>query len=328
MKKSERKSILENLDKALTPPAPKRKPPLASLLADYDDSEDEPKNVLPTMPSQTSQTTPTSQTRQGDAPTRDFAKVPNSLTRVSIPAGEFKGKSKQLYDTLYSLTRGAISPKRTVRISRPQLMKKSGIGARVTFETNISHLIGVGLVQVRQIAGEHEGNEYTVFLPEERSMPSQTSQSRHAQDQDRLVRLETSQTRHTSSREESTTSVDPKTSFKTKDQDDDEDVPKRLRVLERELTGKVSPAAKWMPLFELLANELKAAAARTGSVSDAPAFFTEHLRRRFTKPDSPPKTGKPGATTEPLPLPPEEIAPPAPDDVEEFERARAELEGK
>ena len=44
MKKSDRKSILENLDKALDPPGGRRKPALAAGLADYDD---EPQAVHP-----------------------------------------------------------------------------------------------------------------------------------------------------------------------------------------------------------------------------------------------------------------------------------------
>lgn len=247
-----------------------------------------------TMSSHSSQTSPTTTTRHTDAPTRDFAKVPNSLTRVSIPAGEFKGKSKQLYDALYSLTRGAITPRRSVRISRPQLMKRSGIGARVTFENHVSHLIAVGLLQVRQIAGEHEGNEYTVFLPEERTMPSQgsqTSQGSHAQDQDGVVRLEISQTRHTLSPNDSTTSEISKTSFKTKEQNIDDEAFAELtevfRQITIELTGKAPTAAeatKWRELAEILIAELRIAAART-SVSSVPAFMAEHLRRRLWKMD-------------------------------------------
>lgn len=237
------------------------------------------------MPSLTTPTSQASTTRHSDAPIRDFAKVPNSLTRISIPAGEFKGKSKQLYDSLYSMTRGSITPRRAVRISRPQLMKKAGIGARVTFDTNVAHLIAIGLLQVRQIAGEHEGNEYTVLLPEERTLPSQsstTSQTSHAQDQDGLVSLKSSQTRHTLSVDNIDTSGDPKTSSKTSSKNfDDEAAP--LRKLERELTGKNSATpAQWNELFELLSTELRIAAART-TVSNVPAFLTEHLRRRLFK---------------------------------------------
>ena len=62
----------------------------------------------------------TSQHRDGSeipiAPARDFSRVPNSITREAIPAGVFRGKSKQLYDCLYWMTRGAVVPTRAVRI--------------------------------------------------------------------------------------------------------------------------------------------------------------------------------------------------------------------
>ena len=54
----------------------------------------------------------------------------------------------------------------------------------------------------------------------------------------------------------------------------------------REVTGRepsVSDAERWRELAELLTTELKIAAARTDSVSNAPAFLTEHLRRRLWK---------------------------------------------
>src|SRR5215208_6109602 len=89
--------------------------------------------IKPSMPSQTSLSSQASPTPI--APIRDFSKVANSIHREAVPSGLFKGKSKQLYDCLYSLTRGAIVPTRTVRISRLQLMKKAYIGARVTFES-------------------------------------------------------------------------------------------------------------------------------------------------------------------------------------------------
>jgi hypothetical protein len=245
--------------------------------------------IKPEVTSMTSQTSLTSHTpvaqEQPVAPARDFTKVANSINRDAVPAGLFKGKSKQLYDCLYLMTRGAVVPARSVRISRPQLMKKAHIGSRVTFEANMAHLQAVGLVSIRQIIGEHEGNEYSVLLPEEISMPSQTSQTsqtRYAQKLDRLVRLETSQTRHTSIVDSKDTYDVPQTSFKTKEKNDDEAAPRALREAERELTGRESPAAQWASLFEILATELRIAAART-TVSSVPAFLTEHLRRRLWK---------------------------------------------
>lgn len=255
------------------------------------------------MPGQPGTSSPISQTRplveQPIAPQRDFARVANSITREAVPAGLFKGKSKQLYDCLYALTRGAVVPTRAVRIPRPALMKKAGIGARVTFEANMTHLQNVGLIVVRQIAGEHEGNEYTVFLPEDTSMPSQTrltSLTRltsQAQKLVRLVSLETSQTRHSLFVENKGTFEEPKTSFKTigKKTDDDEAFAKLVELFKQvtaELTGK-SPTSgeqdRWREFAELIVAELKIAAARTGTVSSVPAFLTEHLRRRLWKKD-------------------------------------------
>ena len=262
-----------------------------------------------TQTSQTSETRPTrqtSQTRQSRqpersegfpvAPERDFMRTANSIVREAVPSGVFKGKSKQLYDALYSLTRGAIVPARSVRISRPRLMAKAGIGSRITFDVNVRHLAAVQLIIVRQIAGEHEGNEYEVFLPEEvAGLPSLTSQSSltsPAQKLDRLVRLETSQTRQSLSLTESTTSGESKTSFNTNTKNDDDDAAlaglcAALKDGAREITGReLSPAEaeRWRELGDVLMAELRIAAART-TVSSVPSFLAEHLRRRLWKVD-------------------------------------------
>ena len=255
------------------------------------------------MPSQTSHSSQTSLTRQSElstqpsqtppiSPVRDFTKVANSIHREAVPGGLFTGKSKQLYDCLYSLSRGAVVPSRVVRISRPKLMKLAGIGARVTFDANVERLVNVGLIRVRTIAGEHDGNEYTVLLPEElitTSLPSQTSQTSHAQNLDRLVRLETSQTRHSSNVENKDTYVESKTSFKTNTEKlDDEafaEFAAAVRKTAVEITGKEpskAEAARWAEVAEVLMTELKIAAGRT-NVSSVPAFLAEHLRRRLWK---------------------------------------------
>ena len=264
-----------------------------------------------TMPSQTSmpsQSSQTSQTRHTEesallipaqqspiSPQKDFTKVANSITREAIPAGLFTGKSKQLYDCLYKMTRGAIVPTRTVRVSRPKLMSQAGIGSRATFESNIERLVGVGLIDVRLITGEHRGNEYTVRLPEEVSatMPSQTSQSSqtsltgYAQKLGRLVRLETSQTRHSLSDEISTTYDMSKTSFKTLEKNDDEAFATfvgKLREAVKEITG-VEPdhgeQARWGEVADILVTELREAASKTKTVSSVPAFLATHLKRKF-----------------------------------------------
>ena len=226
------------------------------------------------------------------APKRDFQKVANSITREAIPSGMFNGKAKQLYDCLYSLTRGAIMPSMTVRISRAELMKKSGIGAKVTLEQNLKRLALSGLVTIRTIGGVQGGNEYTVRLPEE-TLPSTppstgTSPSSPPSGGEKvgvLAPLESSPPSHGLTPTYQITSEEPKTSFKTKEEKiDDDAVLAALREAERKLTGKESNLSAWTPLFELLSTELRIAAART-TVSNVPAFLTEHLRRRLWKVD-------------------------------------------
>jgi hypothetical protein len=159
----------------------------------------------------------------------------------------------------------------------------------------VDHLRAVGLIAVTVLSGEHEGNEYEIFIPEELSMPSQTSQSSHttltsyAQKGDRLVSLETSQTRYTSSVENTEGSGEPKTSFKTNtERDDDEALATFIATMKKvakEITGReLSPteSSRWGELADVLATELKIAAGRT-TVSSVPAFLAEHLRRRLWK---------------------------------------------
>jgi hypothetical protein len=315
-------------------PKPKKKLGLSvppALRLPHDDLI-HPESDTTTLTSHTSQTTSTSQASRTShtsqtpiiteiknsspvAPVRDYTKVANSIHREAIPAGVFTGKSKQLYDCLYSLTRGAIVPSRTVRISRPKLMKKASIGARVTFDANVDRLAAVGLIQVRRITGEHDGNEYTVFLPEEISMTSQGSLTSHssptsyAENLVRLDGLEGSQTRHTLSVENTNISDEPKTSFKTNTEknNDDEALAQfnsALRQAAKEITGKKptpSEAERWGELAEVLVTELKIAAGRT-TVSSVPAFLAEHLRRRLWKLENrkqPPPAAEGGEATEP-----------------------------
>jgi hypothetical protein len=86
-----------------------------------------------------------------------------------------------------------------------------------------------------------------------------------------------------------------KTSFKDFKESDDEFVlagfTATLESVSRKLTNKGLSKAdkdKWCELAELLAMELEIAAARTKSISNIPAFLTEHLRRRLIgKPTAP-----------------------------------------
>ncbi|MBA3442188.1 MAG: hypothetical protein H0T92_20200 [Pyrinomonadaceae bacterium] len=250
------------------------------------------------MPSHTSQARHINDLDGPIAPKRDYTKVANSITRHAVPDGMFTGKSKQLYDCLYAITRGAVTPSRTVRISRPKLMKKSGIGSRITIEANIARLINVGLIQVRQIAGEHDGNEYTVYLPEEVSntMPSHasltttSSMTNYAQKVEGLVCLENSQTRHSSSSIDSIISSEAKTSFKTLD-DESHTIEGFIQTIveaARCVVGGNLPTSKeererWKELGDFLAVELINAAKRTNTISSVPAFFAAHLRRQLMR---------------------------------------------
>jgi hypothetical protein len=336
MKKRDRKSILENLDKALDPPGGRRKPALAAGLADYDD---EPQAVHPVPLPPGGQTpshgqTPSPPQTAPIAPARDFNKRANSIERDAMPSGMFPGTSKKLYDALYLRTRGAVKPSRMIRATKKDLAVWSGIKNRKTIDAHLRYFDMVGLVRREWIPGQNEGYKFEVVLPEEIGQGDRPPPVvRPLQESDRKLVRGTDQKMgsggHTQTIDNQDASGEPQTIFKTVEKKpDDEEFGQRLRALERELTGKASPSAKWTPLFDLLADELKAAAARTGSVSDVPAFLVEHLRRRFAKPDAPLKTGKRTTTTEPAPLATEEIAPPAPDEVEEYERLRAELEGK
>jgi len=257
-------------------------------------------------PSQTSPTTLTRQTRLSTdiAPTRDFHKVANSVTKV-IPEGVFVGKSKQLYDVLYSMTRGAIEPTRRVRISKSKLMKKSSIGSRITFDACVERLKNVGLIKYSVFIGEHGGNEFEVLLPEEidtmtrqtshtenrlTSLSSQTALTSSTQNPDRLVSLETSQTRHSLNEVNKTGYDSSNTSFKDNTKTDDEKTAifsefiEKFQTASRKLTGSELTCIereKWGSLADLLILELEIAAKRTSSISSIPAFLTEVLRRKF-----------------------------------------------
>lgn len=257
-----------------------------------------------TLPSHTSISSQTRQTRQTKeiAPIRDFQKTPNSITRRAIPDGLFKGKSKQLYDALYSLTRGAIIPTRNTRVRKSKLMKLANIGSRATFDSNINHLQFVGLISETILPGEHEGNKFEVFLPEEISLPSQSSHGEYAQKQDSLVSLETSQTRQSLESTNTGGLITLKTSLKTDTKNDDDRITeafsamtKRLDTAVKKLTGKgvsKTEAKKWEMLADLLILEMEAAASRTSSISSAPAFLTEVLRRKLLSGNSQARSAK------------------------------------
>jgi hypothetical protein len=103
------------------------------------------------------------------SPQRDFNKRANSLERLALPAGIFPGSSKKLYDALYLRTRGAVTPKRTVRATKRELIDWSGIRNIKTIDSHLKYFGAIGLVISEWERGQNAGSLYEVLLPEETS---------------------------------------------------------------------------------------------------------------------------------------------------------------
>jgi hypothetical protein len=298
---------------SLRSPQPKKKLGLTvptALRLPHDDlikPEAAPTPVTPVTPvPPVTPVTPVTGVTGDAAPKRDFTRVANSVVRDAIPAGLFTGKGKQLYDYLYSQTRGAIVPKRSERIPTDKVMRGAGM-TRHTYRAHLQRLVLSGLVNVEEKGGEHGGNLFTVNLPEEVGIERGDRGDRGdrgvtVQELHMVQGSEPDRGDRGLNVESTDTFGAPKTSFKTIENFfDDEAFAKSLRGAERELTGKASSAEAWEPLFELLSTELKIAAART-TVSSVPAFLTEHLRRRLWKMDK--KEVEEQAVAEKSPEPP------------------------
>jgi len=311
--KKHKQAIADSLSSALEPPKLRRpSPALNDILSQYAPAP-ESAPVIPPTASETMGTQSTLSTKSTEsthstqkseapppatvAPTRDFQKVANSITRVAVPAGLFKGKCKQLYDYLYSKTRGAIIPAKAVQLTRREIMRGSDIGSTKTLFLNLRHLRDAGLVTWDERVGPHEGNVYSVHLPEEIStqgtqstLGTLSTESASSSKVDRVLGVESTQSTHSLFVDKAGTSSDSKTFIKTNTEknDDDEAFARhnaRFRQAVKEITGKepsVAEAERWDQLADLLVMELKIAAGRT-TVSNVPAFLTEHLRRRLWK---------------------------------------------
>jgi hypothetical protein len=173
-------------------------------------------------------------------------------------------------------------------------MKGAGM-TRHTFRAHIQRLIRFGLVEVEERPGEHGGNVYTIHLPEEVTARNRSHRGDRGDRGEQVPVVQGSLSDRGDrgvSVDVSDTSETPKTSFKTNTERDDDDAALAglyavLKQVSTEVTGKtLSPAERdrWRELGEVLATELKIAAART-TVSSAPSFLTEHLRRRLWKKD-------------------------------------------
>ncbi len=339
-KKRHQQDIESALSKALEPPKKRTPPPaLNEILSQYTPpqsfSEQQPTPPTP----HTAATPPTPST--SIAPMRDFAKVANSIVRQAVPAGLFTGKGKQLYDYLYSRTRGAVVPVRAVRVTKESLMRGAGIGSERTLYKNMRRLVIVGLVQVRSLGGEHAGSEYTVLLPEEAqpTPPTAPTDDTHASQKVETLPTAQSGVSGVGLNVEAKESLDEhKTlSFKTKTNDDEaqalSDLNSILIEAVRKITGRVPKASErelWAELARTLVEELNGAAARAESVSSVPAFLNAHLRRKFAqKPPARKGEGKHSISAiEPSASPSEPHRKLSPEDIAAFTATVADLLGE
>jgi hypothetical protein len=209
----------------------------------------------------------------------------------------FRGKSKQVWDYVWSVSRGAINPSRTIRKSRKEIKDGAKLGSMVTVDAAIEHLVKVELLKVIPNVGSIGGNEYEIFTPEETNLSSTSiaSTSRYTsltQKVDDLDVLESGNTSRGQVEEKKDSSGLPNTLLKTYKDDDDNarvietflGMTKKLDAAAKNITGKgvsKSEAEKWAILADLLILELEVAASRAGGVSSVPAFLTEVLRRQF-----------------------------------------------
>ncbi len=230
------------------------------------------------------------------SPTRDYTKVSNSIMKRAIPEKYFRGLSKHTYDVLYQRTRGAIAPKRTIQLTKDELVRLTGI-SKDAIKLHIKYLKEAGLLKSRPAIGNHAGWEYEILVPEEIEEMEQVGvrqdKARQGKASENLP-LHSGQNlpplTHTNPVENKDTYEFPKTSFKTNTKNDDEaatafsELNEKLAGAVKKLTGKnpsKKESEKWGDLADLLILELEVAARKTGGVSSVPGFLTEVLRRQF-----------------------------------------------
>lgn len=253
--------------------------PIAEMLNDMQPIQDNPPNPL--------------NPQQPTAPIRNFSKVANSVTNA-ITEKMFKGLSKQTYDVLYSKTRGAIKPSRTVTITKNNLEKLTGYSGN-TLSKHLTHLKNTGLVKIDLNLGQHKGSTYEVLLPEELTQPNPTHAT-HATPTNPTQKVVPNPTQkvgldgYSKPEENKDTYEIPKTFFKDYKHIDDETLAAFMKMINKfseaseKLTGKKPTKFEvdtWERLADLLIGELLKANDKTGAVSNIPAFLTEVLRRKL-----------------------------------------------
>jgi hypothetical protein len=278
--------------------------PIEEILGFANSSQPDPAQPIATQPNSTqpipTQPSPTqpnlSANQASVAPTRDFNKRANSIDRDAMPKGHFPGTSYKLYNALYQRTRGAVIPVRMIQATKRELMEWSNIKSKNTIAVNLQILLANGWIRRSLEVGDHGGSIYEIYTPEEVSdstQPNPTHVNPSQPDPTQKLGLDPTQQSGWDGLgkllENKGTSANLKTSFKTNTENDDDeayaDFMAALKKATKEITGReASPAdrQRWAELADLLVTELKIAAGRT-TVSNVPAFFTEHLRRRLWK---------------------------------------------
>lgn len=235
--------------------------------------------------------------RPSPAPARDFNRRANSIEREALPQGLFPGSSKKIYDALYLRTRGANPPRARVRASRRDFLDWTDIRNIKTVDGHLRYLMGVGLIVRHWELGSTEGSQYEVRLPEELPRLPTTP---HQSPADTTTQFSGSGNPQFSGSGGEGQLVDSliasggnkTSSLKTNTERADDEafaaLVEKLKTASREVSGKEptqADAERWAEVAELLVTELKVAASRT-TVTSAPAFLAEHLRRRLRKADA------------------------------------------
>ncbi|HEY0406265.1 MAG TPA: hypothetical protein VGC89_11085 [Pyrinomonadaceae bacterium] len=301
-KRGLQRGLSEIVEKQTAPIAEKTRQS-ADLISRFADREPQA-----ATPSPTSRGVTPPDPKRPTAPERNYNKRANSLDKLALPAGIFQGSSKALYDALYVRTRGAVAPTRQVRATKRELSEWSGIRNVKTIDSHLRYFSAIGLVISEWERGQNDGALYEVLLPEETSglfvrsrgvtPPDPTLPHVTPPDVGSPQNLGSPHPQNMGSPHLTQGAIDttvyenPKTSFKTNTENDDDDAAlagliATIKTASKEITGKELSAAesdRWKEFAEVLMAELKIAAART-TISSVPAFMAEHLRRRLWKID-------------------------------------------
>ena len=177
-------------------------------------------------------------------------------------------------------------------------MTKAGIGSERTLLKNLTHLKSHGLIKITEYEGQHEGNEYEVFLPEELSIsitlptaptPRTPHHAEHSpQKVETLPPVESEVSGVGLNVDNTAPYKNPKTIFKDLSNiDDDSKIVEIINLLNdaakratgKDLTAKDFEALK--DIVEIIISETDLARTRTHSVSVYFKLAAENLRRRL-----------------------------------------------